>query len=75
MTGQSDLINRLLDLHNYGLTDIERCKLRQEAAAEICTLRNVVGSMRDHAMVLHDRVEQLERLNRIRVHQNNERPR
>ena len=75
MTGQSDLLNRLLDFHNYGLTDTERCELRREAAQEIKTLRGVVGSMRDNIMILHDRVEQLERLNRIRVHQNNERPR
>ena len=76
MTGQKvNLLDRLLDLHGYGLTDTARCELRREAAGEIRTLRNVVGSMRDNIMVLHDRIQQLERLNRIRVHQDNERPR
>jgi hypothetical protein len=56
-----DITDRLVDLHNYGLTDYERCEMRKEAWAEIRRLRF--------------RVDQLEELNEFRVHQINERPR
>ena len=62
MVGEKpDILLRLTDFHNYGGTDFERCEMRREAAVEIRRLR--------------ERVWQLEELNRIRVHQNNERPR
>jgi hypothetical protein len=56
-----DLLERLADLHNFGLTDTERCEMRMEAFDEILKLR--------------ERVEALEQLNSFRVHQNNTRPR